>query len=198
MTATQQATSPRSLTELLDILEEAPDGKKVTVAEMLRHIGDRSFTPLILAISVIVVSPISGIPTVPTFSALLLLTIGVQGLARRDHLWLPGFLMRRQIPAERLHGAINWLRKPCAWIDRHSRPRLRILTEGAPRVFAFAVCTFLPLVWPPLELLPMFTSVGAFAIALIAFGLLTHDGLYTLLGYSVIGAGAGVTTWFLL
>ncbi len=50
MTATQQATSPRSLTELLDILEEAPDGKKVTVAEMLRHIGDRSFTPLILAI----------------------------------------------------------------------------------------------------------------------------------------------------
>ena len=184
------ARQPRSLTDLLDALDKAARGSSVSVREMLEQIGERSFTPVILAVSVLLVSPASGIPGVPTLSALLIVLVGVQGLARRRHLWLPGALMRREIGAERFRRAVAWLRRPAAWIDRHSKARLRILTTGLPRLVAFLLCVLIPLMWPALELVPMVTSIGAAAVALVAFGLLIHDGLYVLLGYVMCGAMA--------
>lgn len=181
---------PQSLTALLDALDGAATGETVSVADMLEHVGDRSFTPVILAVSILLVSPASGIPGLPTLSALLIVLIGVQGLARRRHLWLPGALMRRQVRAQRLRQAVGWLRKPAAWIDRHSHARLRVLTRGPARLAAFSLCTVIPMMWPMLELVPFVTSIGAGAVALIAFGLLTRDGLYVLLGYGMCGAMA--------
>ncbi|TDK50031.1 exopolysaccharide biosynthesis protein [Antarcticimicrobium luteum] len=181
---------PHSLTALLDALDAAATGPSVSVADMLEQIGERSFTPIILAVAVLLVSPASGIPGVPTLSALLIVLVGVQGLARRRHLWLPGALMRRRIAAGRLRRATAWLRRPAAWIDRHSHTRLRGLTRGPARLAAFTLCTLIPMMWPMLELVPFVTSIGAGAVALIAFGLLTHDGLYVLLGYAMCGAMA--------
>lgn len=181
---------PQSLTALLDALDGAATGETVSVADMLERVGDRSFTPVILAVSILLVSPASGIPGLPTLSALLIVLIGVQGLARRRHLWLPGALMRRQVRAQRLRQAIGWLRKPAAWIDRHSHARLRVLTKGPARLAAFSLCIVIPMMWPMLELVPFVTSIGAGAVALIAFGLLTRDGLYVLLGYGMCGAMA--------
>ena len=181
-------TKVRSLTDLLDVLDHAAAGDTVSVQKVLDEIGERSFTPIILAIAVLLVSPISGIPGVPTISAMLMVLIGSQGLARRRHLWLPGFLTRREIAAERLRHGIGWLRKPAAWVDRHSHRRLSFLTEGPARAVAFLFCILIPLAWPPLEVLPMVTSIGAASVVLLAFGLLTHDGLYTLAGYLVMAA----------
>lgn len=178
---------PESLTDLLDVLETAAGGSTVSVAQVLEGIGERSFTPLVLAISVLMVSPISGIPGLPTLSALLIVLVGVQGLLRRRHLWLPGVLMRREIAARHLNRAVGWLRRPAAWVDRHSYPRLRALTKGPARVVALALCVLVPMMWPALELLPFVTSAGAAAVALIAFGLFIHDGLYVLLGYTMCG-----------
>jgi len=182
------APQPGSLTGVLDALDAAATGPSVSVADLLTHIGDRSFTPVILAVAVLLVSPISGIPGVPTLSALVIVLIGAQALLRRRHLWLPGALMRRQIGSDRFRRAIAWLRRPSAWIDRHSHARLRILTTGPARLVAFSLCVLVPMMWPALELLPMVTSLGAAAVALVAFGLLTHDGLYVLLGYAMCGA----------
>lgn len=184
------AQAPRSLTDVLDALEAAATGRSVSVAEMLERIGERSFTPVILAVSVLLVSPLSGIPGVPTLSALLIVTVGAQGLARRRHLWLPGALMRRELRADRVRRALGWLRRPAAWIDRRSQARLRGLTTGPARLAAFALCMVVPLMWPAFELVPFVTSIGAGAVALVAFGLLTHDGLFVLLGYAMCGAMA--------
>ncbi|TDE37095.1 exopolysaccharide biosynthesis protein [Antarcticimicrobium sediminis] len=183
------AGQPRSLTGLLDALDAAATGPSVSVADVLTHVGERSFTPVILAVALLLVSPASGIPGVPTLSAFLIVLVGVQGLARRRHLWLPGVLMRRQIGSERFRSAIGWLRRPAGWIDRHSHARLRGLTWGPARLVAFTLCVVIPMMWPALELVPFVTSIGAGAVALIAFGLLTRDGLYVLLGYVMCGAG---------
>lgn len=194
MNGAATATRPRSLTGLLDALDAAATGPSVSVGDMLRHIGERSFTPVILAVAVLLVSPISGIPGVPTLSALVIVLIGAQALMRRRHLWLPGALMRRQIASDRFRRALDWLRRPSAWIDRHSHARLRILTTGPARVAAFSLCVLVPMTWPVLELLPMVTSLGAAAVALVAFGLLTHDGLYVLLGYVMCGTMAAAVS----
>ena len=76
--ATQDAgghAGVQNLTGLLDTLERAAKSDSVSIRQILEEMGDRSFTPLILAISVLLISPISGIPTVPTISAVIMVLI---------------------------------------------------------------------------------------------------------------------------
>ncbi|MEM6340940.1 MAG: exopolysaccharide biosynthesis protein [Pseudomonadota bacterium] len=175
-----------TLTRLLDLMDEAATAPSVSVRDLLERIGEQSILPLVLAVSIIIVSPISGIPGVPTISALILLTLMMQVVLQRRHIWLPGFILRREINGPRLQKAITWLRKPGAWFDRHSKPRFLLLTAGPLRWLTLTICMAVPLAWPFLELLPMVTSFGAGAISLMAFGLLTRDGLYVLAGYIVV------------
>ncbi|MEL7088608.1 MAG: exopolysaccharide biosynthesis protein [Pseudomonadota bacterium] len=189
--------SDAKLTLLLDRLEAAGSGDSVTVQDILDAAGDRSIMPVVLAIALVLVSPLSGIPGLPTLSAIVILLVMGQALFRRRHLWLPGVLRNRRIGRDRYVQAIQWMRRPAAWIDRHSQPRLRILTVGPLRWLTLLVCMCVPMVWPFLELLPFVTSFGAGALALMTFGLFTRDGLYVLAGYIVVGGMAGTALWLL-
>ena len=186
---------PKTLSDVLDRIEAAAAGGCVSVGDLLDELGERSITPVLLAISVLLISPLSGIPGVPTVSAALIVLIGAQGLMRRRHLWLPEALMRREIAAARIEKGVAWLRRPCAWIDRNARPRLCALTAGPMRPLAVLVCLLIASSWPLLEILPMVTSLGATAIALIVFGLLTRDGLFALLGYGAVTGLVAVIWW---
>ena len=187
--------SDAALTRLLDRLEQAGEGDAVTVQDVLDATGDRSIMPVVLAIALILVSPLSGIPGLPTLSAIVILLVMGQAVFRREHLWLPAVLRNRQINRDRYGRAIRWMRKPAAWIDRHSHPRLRILTVGPLRWLTLLVCMCVPMAWPFLELLPFVTSFGAGALALMTFGLFTRDGLYVLWGYVATGGMAAAILW---
>ena len=189
--------SDAKLTLLLDRLEAAGAGDSVTVQDILNAAGDRSIMPVVLAIALVLVSPLSGIPGLPTLSAIVILLVMGQALFRRRHLWLPGVLRNRRIGRDRYVQAIHWMRRPAAWIDRHSHPRLRILKVGPLRWLPLLECMCVPMVWPFLELLPFVTSFGAGALALMTFGLFTRDGLYVLAGYIVVGGMAGTALWLL-
>ncbi len=187
---------PASLGALLDRVRPEAHETVVSVREILEKIGERSFTAAILVPSLILVSPLSGIPGSPTVFGAIVLLVTVQALLGRDHLWLPGWLMRRTIGAERLRQGLRFLRPPAAWIDRHSRSRWPALTRGPFRVLALAVMALNALTWPALELVPFFTSFGAGAVALVAIGLLLGDGLYVVGGYltvaAIVAAAAGL------
>ena len=116
-------TEPNSLSDLLDSLEAAADTDTVTVQGVLDEIGDRSITPIVLAISLILVSPLSGIPGLPTLSAAVILLVMAQALVPNRHLWLPAFLRNRSLRADRLQKAVDRMRRPAAWIDRQSAVR---------------------------------------------------------------------------
>jgi hypothetical protein len=185
----------QTLSHLLDVLEAAAQGEAVSVQDILNKIGAQSMMPIVLAIALLLVSPLSGIPGVSTLSAIVILLVMGQALARRRQLWLPPFLRNRKIASRRLLKSVALMRRPAAWIDSHSRPRLRILTSGPLRWLTLIACTLVPMVWPFLELLPFVTSIGAGAVALMTFGLLTRDGLYVLCGYGVVGMMAGAIVW---
>lgn len=189
--------STSALTHLLDQLEAAGEGDTVSVQDILDATGDRSITPIVLAISLVLVSPLSGIPGLPTLSAIVILLIMGQALFRRKHLWLPPMLRNRRLGRDRYTKAIHWMRTPAAWIDMHSHPRLRILTVGPLRWLTLLVCMCVPMVWPFLELLPFVTSFGAGALALMTFGLFTRDGVYVVMGYAVVGGMAAGVVWLL-
>ncbi|WP_299608223.1 exopolysaccharide biosynthesis protein [uncultured Tateyamaria sp.] len=180
-----------TLNQLLDALDVAGDDDKVSVQDILDEIGERSIMPVVLAVSILLVSPLSGIPGLPTLSAIILLLLIGQALAGRRHLWLPSLLASRRIDRVRLQKAIHWLRRPATWFDRHSHPRLRFLAHNPMRQVALLVCMAIPMSWPFLELLPFVTSFGAGAVALLSFGLLTRDGYFLIAGY-VVASGIGV------
>ena len=176
----------RTLCDLLDQVQAAAEDPPVTVRTVLKALGERSFSPVILVVALLMVSPLSGIPGSPTVSAIIIVTVGAQSLFGRRHLWLPDAVLRRSLPERRLLTAIDWLRRPAAWFDRHAHQRWPLLTIKPMRWVATAVCVVVPMTWPFLELLPFVTSFAAGAIALLSFGLITRDGLYVLLGYAVI------------
>lgn len=187
----------RTLNHLLDGLDHAAEGETVSVSDVLNQFGDRAITPFILLVALVLITPLSGIPGAPTIGAMIIVTLSVQAVSGRRRLWLPGFLLRRTIAAHRLRKAVGWMRKPCAFLDRHSHVRLQFLTVGPMRWITLLVCVVVPLGWPMLEVVPLVTSVGALTIGLFAFGLFTRDGLYVLFGYLMVGAtsGFGMYLW---
>lgn len=187
----------KTLTHLLDSVEHAAAGETVSIADIMHEFGDRAITPLILIIALLLVSPLSGIPGTPTIAAILIVTLSLQALFGRRRLWLPQWLLRRELSALRVRQAVGWMRRPCAWIDRHSQQRLRFLTAGPMRWVTLLVCVLIPLSWPLLEILPFFTSFGAGTVSLMSLGLFTRDGIYVLAGYGIVGAGLAFTFVFL-
>lgn len=185
----------RTLTHLLDAMENAATAQTVSVKDVLTELGERSITPFILLFSIMLVSPLSGIPTVPTFAALILVTLSVQALLGRHHIWLPGFVLRREVEGKKVTRAVAFMRRPCAFLDRHAHRRLTFLTKGPMRFFNLLICLIIPITWPALELLPMVTTIGASVVALVSFGVFTRDGLYVFLGYAMISVLVSITIW---
>lgn len=163
---------------MMDRLADLGDrSETVSVADIKHEIGERSFGPALAVPAIVEISPIGGIPGVPTVIALVLALIAVQMLLARDHLWLPQFLERRQIKGNRMAQAMRKVRRPMDWIDNLLRPRMTWMTETpAIRVIA-AICLLLCCTVPPLELIPFASTVPMAAIAFMGLGLMARDGL---------------------
>lgn len=196
MTAMPHA--PRSLMDLLDVLDpsdltrdetsEIKGASGLSIQQMLDRVGPRSFGPVLLVPALILVSPLSIIPFMPTIGGLIILTIATQAFFGRRHLWLPRVLANRTLTTDQLSRVVTYLRRPAKWLDTYSRDRLRFLT--APPLDRVALLSVMSVAatWPFLEIVPMFTSISAGGVALVGFGLMVRDGFVLIAGYSVIAA----------
>ncbi|TCP60349.1 hypothetical protein EV663_11028 [Rhodovulum bhavnagarense] len=181
---------------VLDRLVASIQSDRVSVAEIVQGLGERSFAPLLLLPALILVSPVSSIPGMPTMGALIMGLVTVQMLFGRSSLWLPRTLARRSIPARRMCRAVKWLRRPAGWVDRHVRPRLLRLTRQPLSSVALLTCLAVTLVMPLMEFVPMLATVAASAITLFAIGLMTLDGAYIIAGYAFVSAGVALAGVF--
>ncbi len=189
----------RILTSLLDRIEAAADDHDpVAVRDLLAHIDSNSIMPVILVVTILLVSPLSGIPGVPSFSAVLVILLAAQAISGRSSLWLPAFMLRQSLKSSRLKEIVGWLRHPCAFFDRHTQPRLVWLSSGVMRLPALACCLVIPLGWPLLEVLPLVSTIGASTIALLVLGLFTRDGIFVIAGYSMIAITLSLGLYFLI
>lgn len=189
--------APKSLVDLLDLLDpdhprkpvnsaSVSDDDGLTLRQMLDRVGPRSYSALLLVPALILVSPLSIIPLMPTLGGLIIVTIAVQAFFGRQSVWVPHLLAKRKLSTAQLTRAVTSLRKPAAWLDARSRGRLRFLTAPPLNRFALLAVITVAATWPFLEIVPMFTSVSAGGVALVAFGLMVRDGFVLLAGYSVI------------
>ncbi|WP_417250173.1 exopolysaccharide biosynthesis protein [Celeribacter sp.] len=183
---------PRSLNDILDALRNACSGSTVSIGDVLDEIGHRSFAPAILVPAVLLVSPVSGIPGLPTFGAILILVFTVQALIGADHIWVPRIIRSRNLPCSRVNKAVDWLERPVEWVDGHTEKRLSFLAQRPWSFVALSLTALLAITMPFLEILPMVTSLACFAISLLILGIMVRDGFLIVAGYLTIGVFAAI------
>lgn len=187
-------SEPSTLEELLRSLlaaERASPGGTVSVRELLNAAGRRSFGPLLLVPALVVVSPLSGIPGVPTGAAIVVVLVAGQLLLGRECFWLPGWLLRRELSRSKVDKALKFLQKPARWIDKLMKKRLTILTQGASVYVIGALSLLLALLMPPLEIVPFASTVIGAVLSTFGLALIARDGLLVTAGLALcVAAGA--------
>lgn len=177
-----------NLEGLLDRLAEArTEADHIEVSTMLELVGFRSFGALLLVPAVIVLSPLSGIPGLPSVMAAVVVLIAAQLLVGRRHFWLPGWVLHRRVPRSKFDKALRFLRPITCWLDKLVKPRLTMLTRGASVYLIALLCIGIAATMVPMELIPFGNSTAGAALTVIGLALIAHDGLLVLvaLGFSV-------------
>ncbi|KPF81867.1 exopolysaccharide biosynthesis protein exod [Brevundimonas sp. AAP58] len=171
-----------------------PDG--LTIGEIRDRLDERAFGLMILILAIPCLVPaLYGVPQIVGVPILLL---AGQMLAGREEPWLPAGMLKRTVSKSMLDRMADFAVKRMGWLERLSKPRLRLFTTGlAERMAAaFMILATLTIV------LPMTNTVPSVALALLAVGLIQRDGLFVAAGATVaVGwatAIAVVATGFLL
>jgi len=186
----EDPSPPQNLGTLLGELEGTVDREvEATVGELHEAIGERSFGPLLVAVGIAGVTPLAGVPGVPTLLALCTLLVAVQLVFGRKQFWLPGWFLRRKVKRSTLRRSVGLARPPARIVDRLIRPRLQVFTGAVATRLVAVICVLISLAVPMLELLPLAAALPSLAILAFGLGLSARDGLLVLMA-SVVSAAA--------
>ncbi len=178
---------PVEFTSLQQLLEHiaitARNQERVSLDLVLRAVGRRSFAPVLLLVGIILFSPLSGIPGLPTTMAILVLLVTIQLLLGRHHFWLPQWMLQRSISKQKLLTALHWLEKPAAFIDNWLKPRLRFLVRRTGTFVIALICTLIALALPVMEVVPFSATIAGIALAAFGLALVAHDGVLALAAF---------------
>lgn len=182
-----------TLTGVLDELNQAVDGERVSLGQLVAALNQRGFGPLLLAPALIAMLPTGAIPGVPTICALTITLSAAQLALGRRSPWL----RRRELNRQRFDRAYRLARPVTNRLDRLIRPRLVVpVGEPVSRLLAL-LCCLLAVAMIPLELVPLAAAMPATAIVFLALGLSARDGLLVLVGLAAaVGAiAASLRLW---
>jgi hypothetical protein len=174
----------KTLSDILIEIGQDTSRGEVTVDDLIAILGGRGRAGLMLLFALPNVLPappgLSGVLGLP------LLYLSVQLMLGRVP-WLPAFIGDRSMPRDRFALLVTRLGPWLARAERLLRPRWSLLvSHGAERVLG-ALCLVLAAV---LALpIPFGNMLPAFAICLIALGILERDGVWVAAG-TVVGLGA--------
>lgn len=188
-----------SLEHVVDTIDELGQRQqRVSLADMQAEIGERSFGPFLFLPAILEISPVGGIPGVPTLLSIIVAIFALQMLAGRKAFWMPEFLSKRAVNGDKLHAALKKMRPAVRVMDRIVRPRLQWLTRKPFTRLVAVTAVLAAASAPPLEVLPFASSLPFSAIGLLGLGLIAHDGLLTVAGMVVAVGGMVVVASVLL
>ncbi len=180
---------PRKLSEELAKLHERAGHRAVTLREVIYTLRARAYILLIILLVLPFIQPVPlpGLST-PIGFAIVLIALRLS-LGQRP--WLPKKIQRVKLPAG-FFGKVLTLTERVIWIlESVLRPRWPVLTSTpllnqlhAIVILISALILLLPLPIPFSNLLP------AWAIFLLACGLLERDGVFILCGFVAFTVGA--------
>ncbi len=179
---------PRKLSEELADLRARSGERAVTLREVLYTLGGRGYLLLVmlLALPFITPIPLPGL-SIPFGLAIALIALR---LSFGQRPWLSKNLQRKELPAGFIGKLFGLAEKVLRFFEKFLRPRITYLTDTPLLVQMHAVLMLLAALALLLPLpIPFTNSFPAWAILLLAAGLLERDGLFILAGYLVFVLG---------
>ncbi len=173
--------------ELADLRARAGTGP-ITLSEVIQLLGGRAYLLLLLLLALPFVTPIPlpGL-SVPFGLAIALISLR---LAIGQRPWLPQKIQQKQLPPGFIERMFKVAEKVLLFLEKFLRPRLTFLCDTsllrqlhAVLMLVAALALLLPLP------IPFTNTFPAWAILLVAAGLLERDGGFVLAGYLVFAAG---------
>jgi hypothetical protein len=182
---------------MLDEVIEKTSGDRVSVEDILKSLGTRSYGPALVLIALIsMLPPISITPGLPVVTASLFLLLSVQLLVLRPHPWLPKRLLRVSFSREKLANVVERARPWARRLGKLIRPRLPFLV-ATPFVNLIAVaCIGLSLLTFILSPLPGGENIPAAAVFLFGLALTVRDGLLALVALIVTFGAVALVMYF--
>jgi hypothetical protein len=182
-------TAPaRKLSEELADLRDRAGDRKVTLREVIYTLGSRAYMLLVLLLALPFITPIQ-IPGLSTPFGLAIALIALR-LSFGQRPWLSKNLQRRELPAGFLGKLFAVASKVLRVLEKFLKPRLTFLTDTpllrqlhAVLMLLAALALLLPLP------IPFTNTFPAWAILLLAAGLLERDGGFIIAAYVVFVAG---------
>jgi len=186
---------PVSLTTIVRTLQNAGSRNTVSVGDLTDALGSRSFGPMLLVPSMILITPLSGIPGAPTVGAIIIVLVALQMVVGSNKVWLPDFIRKRTLRRTRFNAIAKRLKPAARFIDRLTSHRLAFLTYPPFHLLLVIPCIVLALAMPPLEVLPMTSTILATGIFLLALALTARDGLLGLISLLLTAGVIGTAAW---
>lgn len=177
---------------------DSVDTDTVSLRRLLDLVGEHGLLFLCAMMTIPFLLPVS-IPGVSTVFGLGIILISI-GITLNRMPWLPKFLMDREIDSGKLTGILRRGAGIVARIEKFIKPRLKGLTsEGfAARINGLALIFGGVLLILPLGFIPFSNTLPAYAILLLAVGMIQRDGLVVILGHLMNVASCvyfGVLAW---
>lgn len=178
MSAFSPQARPHHVRDIVEQLDALTDRDRVSVEDVVHAFGERAFVPVMMVPALVVVSPLSGIPFVSTICGLTITLVAGQLLMRRTSLWLPPWLMRREIAGVQLHKCTSRMGAVGDWIDRRTRDRMGGLVSRCGRPVIYMLCLLSGMTMPFLELVPFSSSLLGMTVLCLSSAILAADGLF--------------------
>ena len=186
------------LNDVLDDLAELAENEgEVSVKDVIEKVGSRGQGVFLMVPGLIGMTPLGGIPGVPTILGILVIVLGAQVLMGRQKVWVPDMVGNRSVSDDRLGRAVSKTRKPARWIDRHFGQRLESLTGTTAVRVAAALCVLFGLLMPPLEIVPFAALIPFTAVTLLGLSLTLRDGVLMAIAFTA-SIAALYGTWTFL
>jgi len=171
--------------------DEVQDGSS-DIGSILRAAGNRTAGPLLFLPALVMVSPLGAIPGIHIGLATIIVLVAGQVVIGARAIWMPSFLRNRKIPRDKVISAIDRLLPYARQADKVFGRRLAILTGPAMARIVAGLCILLAVLVYPATLVPVVPVLPGGAIVFLSLGLLTKDGLVTLLGLLLTVPALGV------
>jgi hypothetical protein len=178
-----------SLTEIIDQVLLVAKADRVTLRDVIEAVGDASFAPILLLPALAVATPLSGIPLFSSLMGTVIFLVSIQMVLSRQNLWLPRWVLRRNVEGQAVTRAFNYVKPAAAWLDERTDKRLRLIVRRPFIILPQLLCATSGAIMPLLEFVPFSSSAMGIGVALLALGMLSRDGLIVLVGlipYSVV------------
>ena len=179
-------TDDRRISEVLAEFRGALPPGRVTLADAMAALGDRTIGGILLVLGLPTVMPVPLGISVLFNLPILLFTF--QWMRGGDHVDLPGWLLRRSVSSETAARMIESVLPRLRWIEGLLSPRMPHLTASGFERWLGTICFVMAAI--AITPIPLIGWLPGFGLVVIALGLIEHDGLAVAVGLGFAVASA--------